>query len=222
MKQQAMTGFEKYGKATRRAQFLADMDRIIPWPTLLNSAWNRASNPGVPMRSHFVTFPLVLAGAIMLNGCSKQDASPDSAATAAASATTPAASKVRGKACDMVTQAEMSEILGGAVNAAATEGGQSWTQCIYSPVTGTKPLAVELKVEWGAGPSLAPASSLANTAAPIGAVDPLQGIGDLAVQVPGLVLIKVGDDLMTVQFVYGDTDLPGKARRIFDTAKSRL
>jgi len=31
MKQQTLTGFEKYGKSTRRAQFLADMDKIIPW-----------------------------------------------------------------------------------------------------------------------------------------------------------------------------------------------
>jgi IS5 family transposase len=34
MKQQTLTGFEKYGKTTRRAQFLADMDRIIPWPEM--------------------------------------------------------------------------------------------------------------------------------------------------------------------------------------------
>ncbi|MGH3041603.1 MAG: IS5 family transposase, partial [Steroidobacteraceae bacterium] len=34
MKQQTLTGFEKYGKTTRRAQFLADMDRIIPWSEL--------------------------------------------------------------------------------------------------------------------------------------------------------------------------------------------
>jgi IS5 family transposase len=31
VKQHTLTGFEKYGKTTRRAQFLADMDRIIPW-----------------------------------------------------------------------------------------------------------------------------------------------------------------------------------------------
>jgi transposase, IS5 family len=31
MKQHTLTGFEKYGKTTRRAQFLSDMDRIIPW-----------------------------------------------------------------------------------------------------------------------------------------------------------------------------------------------
>jgi transposase, IS5 family len=34
MKQQTLSGFEKYGKTTRRAQFLADMDRIIPWPEI--------------------------------------------------------------------------------------------------------------------------------------------------------------------------------------------
>jgi transposase, IS5 family len=34
MKQQTLTGFEKYGKSTRRAQFLAEMDRIVPWKEL--------------------------------------------------------------------------------------------------------------------------------------------------------------------------------------------
>ena len=34
MKQQTLTGLERYGKTTRRAQFLADMERIIPWREL--------------------------------------------------------------------------------------------------------------------------------------------------------------------------------------------
>lgn len=34
VKQQSLTGFEKFGKITRRAQFLLDMDQIIPWPEL--------------------------------------------------------------------------------------------------------------------------------------------------------------------------------------------
>ena len=34
MKQQTLTGFEKYGKTTRRAQLLADMGRIVPWAEL--------------------------------------------------------------------------------------------------------------------------------------------------------------------------------------------
>jgi hypothetical protein len=32
MKQQTLTGFEKYAKKTRRAQFLADMEKIIKRP----------------------------------------------------------------------------------------------------------------------------------------------------------------------------------------------
>jgi hypothetical protein len=31
MKQTTLTGFEKHGKTPWRAQFLADMDKIIPW-----------------------------------------------------------------------------------------------------------------------------------------------------------------------------------------------
>lgn len=34
MKQQTLAGFEKYGKTTRRAQFLAEMDRAVPWAEL--------------------------------------------------------------------------------------------------------------------------------------------------------------------------------------------
>ncbi len=34
MKQQTLSGFEKFGKTTRRAQFLSDMDRVIPWKEL--------------------------------------------------------------------------------------------------------------------------------------------------------------------------------------------
>lgn len=34
MKQQTLAGFEKYGKTTRRAQFLAQMDQVLPWSKL--------------------------------------------------------------------------------------------------------------------------------------------------------------------------------------------
>ena len=34
MKSQTLAGFERYGKTTRRERFLADMDRVIPWPEL--------------------------------------------------------------------------------------------------------------------------------------------------------------------------------------------
>lgn len=34
MKQRTLGGFEKYTKTTRRAQFLAEMDRVVPWSEL--------------------------------------------------------------------------------------------------------------------------------------------------------------------------------------------
>ena len=34
MSQQTLTGFEKYGKTTRRAQFLAEMEQVVPWAQL--------------------------------------------------------------------------------------------------------------------------------------------------------------------------------------------
>lgn len=34
MKQQSVAGFERYGKTTRRAQFFAQMDQIMPWTEL--------------------------------------------------------------------------------------------------------------------------------------------------------------------------------------------
>jgi IS5 family transposase len=49
MKQTTLTGFEKYGKTTRRAQFLLDMDRVIPWPELtaaVQTAYPQVSQSG--------------------------------------------------------------------------------------------------------------------------------------------------------------------------------
>lgn len=49
MKQQTLTGFEKYGKITRRAQFLADMDRVIPWAEMsaaIQHAYPKVSEHG--------------------------------------------------------------------------------------------------------------------------------------------------------------------------------
>jgi len=34
MKQQTLTAFEKYGKTPRRAQFLAEMEQVVPWTQL--------------------------------------------------------------------------------------------------------------------------------------------------------------------------------------------
>ena len=49
MKPQTLTGFERYGKSTRRERFLADMDRVIPWPELtaaVQRAYSQVSESG--------------------------------------------------------------------------------------------------------------------------------------------------------------------------------
>ncbi len=49
MKQQTLAGLEKYGKTTRRAQFLTDMERIISWAELaavIEPVYPKASEQG--------------------------------------------------------------------------------------------------------------------------------------------------------------------------------
>ena len=79
--------------------------------------------------------------AVFSTGCSKEEASRVAATTATAAKATAIArgQKPRARACDMVTQSEMSAILGGAVAAAAgsRELPPSKTQCIYSSAAGS-------------------------------------------------------------------------------------
>lgn len=45
-------GFEKYTKVTRRAQFLAEMDRVVPWRelcTLIEPVYPKAGNGRPPV-----------------------------------------------------------------------------------------------------------------------------------------------------------------------------
>jgi len=42
----AGTGLEKYTKTTRRAQFLAEMDRVVPWRDLCARVDRRTRRPG--------------------------------------------------------------------------------------------------------------------------------------------------------------------------------
>lgn len=56
MKQQTLAGFQKYGKTTRRAQFLAEMERVVPWAELTQviapfypQAGPEGGRPAVPL-----------------------------------------------------------------------------------------------------------------------------------------------------------------------------
>jgi hypothetical protein len=166
----------------------------------------------------------VFVSGLLAAGCSKESASPVAATATQATAAAPDAKK-RASACDMVTQAEMSAILGGAVVAAA--GGNdrppASTECIYTSTAGPS-LSAELEVDWGGGDPkvLGTAAGLAQGAAPAGAVDPLQGLGDRAYQVTAdQVFISTQGDLMMIRFPPRTADVIAKARRIYETAKAR-
>jgi len=199
------------------------------------------------MRAHPTVIVSFCLGAVLSSGCSKENpASVDPAAAPSATATgamavTPDAKK-HVSACDMVTQSEMSAILGGEVTAApgGNDRPPSSTECIYSSVDGPAPNVeptsfaemqvapgpyAELQVDWGGGDqqALGTAVGLAQGVAPAGAVDPLAGLGDRAYQVTAdQVFISTKGDLVMIRFPPRSSEVVAKARRIYETAKPRM
>jgi len=164
-----------------------------------------------------------------INGCSKSDdtSTPGSAVPAAttakpaqAPAVAAAPSRESAKACDLVTSAEMSTILGSAVVGAESNHKSSGkTECIYKPATGISPY-VEFSVEWGEGETaMNSMGAMAHTEP--GITNPYAGIGDQAAAVGTSLMIRSGADLITITFS-GVDDAPPKAKKIFDTAKARM
>jgi hypothetical protein len=120
-------------------------------------------------------------------------------------------------ACEMVTQSEMSAILGAPVAAKDTTHSAGETACTYSAPSGFP--TVQLEVDWGDGETAMGAFALLNRNQPgIGVPD---GVGDQAVAIGPTLMIRTGEDLMKLIFS-GVDDAPAKARKIFQTAKPRL
>ena len=170
-----------------------------------------------PIRLALVSVLLALPA---LQGCSRPQSAPASAATADAATPTaqpsPAASP---SACALVTPAEMSAILGSAVSAEPNDRSNGKTECIYKPDEGVSPY-VEFTVEWGSGESAMTGVGMAAQAEP-GLASAYEGLGDQAMAVGPMLMIRTGEDLVTIVFS-GVDDTPAKAKQIFDTAKARL
>lgn len=166
---------------------------------------------------------LICLSLVMLAGCSRQEAAPASPVAATAPAKVPA--KALAKACDLVTAAEMSVILGGTVTAAP--GGNEYppakTECIYSSVDKNGPYA-ELQVDWGEGdPKML--ESVAGMAGGLakGMVNEFEGLGELAWRVTSFqVFVSTRGHLMMIRFMPGAPDVASRARRIHETALPRL
>jgi len=164
----------------------------------------------------FVTLALLVA-----QGCSQPAQSTTQSATGntVAAAAPDTAPKPKPQACALVTAQEMSAILGSTVQAEPHEGSVDKTECIYKPAAGISPY-VELTVEWGEGESAMTAMGAAGQMEP-GLTNPYAGIGDQAAAVGTALMIRTGDDLVTITFS-GVDDAPAKARKIFDTVKARM
>ena len=118
-------------------------------------------------------------------------------------------------ACALVTSAEMSTILGAPMSADAN--GES--KCIYKPTSGITPY-IEFSVDWGDGKGAMAGIGLAEHHEP-GLTSPYDGLGDQAAAVGPALMIRTGEDLVTIVFS-GVDDAPAAAKKIFDTAKVRM
>jgi hypothetical protein len=168
------------------------------------------------MRAHC----LILASAAMsvVAACGSSDP-PSAVAEPVNAAMQGPPPKPRLTACDLVTGTEMSSILGGKVLPRNNDHSNGKTECVYTAAEGVSPYA-ELSVEWGSGEDAMIAAGMMNKREP-GIADPYQGIGDQAVAVGPTLMIRSGEDLITLVFS-GVDDVPARARKIYDTAKARL
>jgi hypothetical protein len=152
---------------------------------------------------------LLSASFLLIAGCSKHSAGEMEQ---------PVSGKKQLTACEMVSAAEMTALLGGPVTVQpGPSNGQ--TSCTYMPVTGISPYA-ELKIEWGSGEGGMMGANLANAHEP-GLADPLAGLGDQAVNMGPAVMIKRGDDLVTIVLSGVDNVIPD-VKAIFALVDKRM
>ena len=140
----------------------------------------------------------------------------DSVAAAAEAA---APSRPAPRACALVTDAEMSAILGASVVGEPNDRSTGRTVCTYKPASGISPY-VELAVDWGGGAAAMAAMGMMGKIEP-GLSSPYEGLGDKAAAVGPMLMIRTGEDLVQITFT-GVSEVPAKARRIFDTAKAKM
>jgi len=175
-------------------------------------------------RARLQAVAFVMIVAVTACGASRPPAAGDGAAgeqdaaSAAAVAALARAQRPVAKACDMVTEAEMSSILGVAVNAKDLTHSSGESDCKWAAPSGFP--AVELEVDWGDGEVAMQASGFMNRKEP-GIVSPYDGIGDQAIAVGPALMIKTGEDLVKLIFT-GVDNAPVRAKKIFDTAKARM
>jgi len=160
--------------------------------------------------------------ATVLAACSSPADAPSPPSTSTSTAPTVAvvdSQEQSAKACELVTAVEMSAILGSTVTAGANDRSFGKTQCIYMPTVGISPY-VELAVEWGEGRAAMQAAGAMEQHEP-GIASDYEGVGDQAVAVGTTLMVRRGEDLITI-VLSGIDDAPAAAKKIFDSADSKM
>ena len=123
-------------------------------------------------------------------------------------------------ACQLVSAADMSAVLGNTVSAVADDrGGQ--TKCTYETAGGEigAPYA-EVQLNWGDGAAgMKGAGAMESQLGP--AMGELKGLGDQATAVGPMILIRRGEDLITL-VISGVPDGTAAAKSIYGLLNARL
>lgn len=154
-----------------------------------------------------------------LGACSRSEA-PAPAVTAAAPQAAPVAEPAaKPTACSMVTQEQMSEILGQAVVGVPDESSSDVTKCVYTAATSLSPDAW-VSVEWGEAQAARMGAGMASQQEP-GLVDPLDGLGDEAFMTGPVLFVISGDDVVQI-YLTGVAEIAPPAARILALVQPSL
>ena len=144
----------------------------------------------------------IVGSAVLAVGCSAKAAETEASRAAATAAVSEARATPspapRPKACALVSQSEMSAILGGAVGTPAGKEGPDTTACRYSPANDNaiSPYA-HVAIDWDAGDEAMGANKLAakllGKDAGFSIAEPIEGLGDEAsAMIGGVINVRKG------------------------------
>ena len=157
---------------------------------------------------------LAFAGCSRPNGAAAASKDPRPVATATTTGARPAA-------CTLMSAREMSGLLGANVDA---QGENNGSTCIYRRES-PDGVFVQLEVGWGSGEAAMVGTRMLGRFEPgmreAGIIDPASGIGDQATTIGPVLMVRTGEDLVTLTF-QGVADPPATARRIIEIVRPRM
>jgi hypothetical protein len=169
----------------------------------------RTRKPSIAGRLRVISLLL----AATLAGCEKTDGPVPVASTTTETKTADAV-----QACKLVTLDEIVALAGGPLEAIADEG-VGRTGCVWEPAGGGLP-RLELKIEWGMADVALTATGVLEKHEP-GISSPYDDLGDEAVVIGPVVMIKRDEDLVTIT-VSGIDEADAAVRTIYETATARM